>query len=1124
MDPVSKNETLQSPVKPSTDKTKYKSLKLENGLKVLLVSDTSYDLSILDKEARLESVERHKSSSYGDNNAAHDFKKRLERFISIEDRVLDANGHNIEPSKSFDRTQSVQDVIQPRSDGTCKVPVVEGDKIHFGRAMSVEDCYKDEKLQRKAFKTWVQKTFEIKEDTEAKENETCNSSELKQSAAALCVGVGSYSDPANLPGLAHFLEHMVFMGSEKYPDENGFDQFIQNHGGFNNAYTSGDKTTFYFNIQRDDFHDGLDRFIQFFISPLLKKDSMQREREAVDSEFHMRKESDNRKAYHILCSLAPDDHPIKKFGCGNLETLRPKDVDDDYVHKMLKDFFLRHYTATSMTLVVQSQHTIEYLESMVTSMCLGIPNNNQERETFTHFGNPYKDLSIFSRLYKIYPTQDSHDVDLNWSLPPILGEYQTKPFNYLSKIIRHKGKGSLFSFLKQKHWAIGLGASSSLSNTHSLFTISISLTEKGHSSIKNVLDAVFSYLSLLRLEIPDQRLFEEFKQILELDFEHGEEEESIDRVEALSTAMHIYPPEQCLNYWLFKKFDSSMIEGILNQLRPEGVNLFISSKEYKDVAIKVEPIYGGRYIDENIPDDWRNSWIKCLPIPEFHLPSPNIFIAQDLSLLKGPNTRHGPTDKYPKKLRRDCWGELYFKQDLTFLQPRAMAVFQICSGKKVLSAHDRICRCILETMIAQLITEDVYPAIQAYLGCSVGLENDGSVIIGIDGLNDKLPNLLETILPHILDACDKLEEGMFNELLSKIKKDYFNSMIDPGGLACDIQMSVLNQNYKTSLEFHKTCKAITFQSFKSFSRHYLDSFLFVKGLVQGNMDQEQAFLMYDNVMTQLITKTSSQFMDNDLEPEYNRMEQGEKCIRVMGMNPKDTNTVVKTYYQSTANYCLGELIPLQVALELMEEPIFNVLRTKEQLGYAVYTDLINSGGILGISITVQSPATKFTSDHIHERIEQFVKWFCEEKIKVMSDDEFNQRICTFKKAVVTADTNLGDEFYRNWNRINSKDYMFDFQEEYVRILSTCSKKDVFGSLLSTISCSPDIKKFSVEVIGNSIKAEQGAVTNEELMEADSDFSLEYFQPEDTHTAVQFIANIDSYKDGLESFPSVRLTK
>ena len=143
-----------------------------------------------------------------------------------------------------------------------------------------------------------------------------------------------------------------------------------------------------------------------------------------------------------------------------------------------------------------------------------------------------------------------------------------------------------------------------------------------------------------------------------------------------------------------------MIEGILNQLRPEGVNLFISSKEYKDVAIKVEPIYGGRYIYENIPDDWRNSWIKCLPIPEFHLPSPNIFIAQDLSLLKGPNNRHGPTYRYPQKIRNDCWGELYFKQDKIFLQPRAMAVFKICSGKKIMSAHDHVCQCILETMSA----------------------------------------------------------------------------------------------------------------------------------------------------------------------------------------------------------------------------------------------------------------------------------------------------------------------------------------------------------------------------------------------------------------------------------------
>lgn len=88
------------------------------------------------------------------------------------------------------------------------------------------------------------------------------SSGLKKSAAGLCVGMGSFSDPSDLPGLAHFLEHMVFMGSEKYPDENSFDSFVQRSGGHDNASTDCETTVFYFETQRRFFREGtrVDKF------------------------------------------------------------------------------------------------------------------------------------------------------------------------------------------------------------------------------------------------------------------------------------------------------------------------------------------------------------------------------------------------------------------------------------------------------------------------------------------------------------------------------------------------------------------------------------------------------------------------------------------------------------------------------------------------------------------------------------------------------------------------------------------------------------------------------------------------------------------------------------------------
>ena len=77
------------------------------------------------------------------------------------------------------------------------------------------------------------------------------------------------------------------MGSEKYPNENDYSEYISDNGGSSNAYTSSERTNFHFEVANDAFEGGLDRFSQFFIAPLIREDAMNREMQAVDSEYNM---------------------------------------------------------------------------------------------------------------------------------------------------------------------------------------------------------------------------------------------------------------------------------------------------------------------------------------------------------------------------------------------------------------------------------------------------------------------------------------------------------------------------------------------------------------------------------------------------------------------------------------------------------------------------------------------------------------------------------------------------------------------------------------------------------------------------------------------------------------------
>ena len=99
------------------------------------------------------------------------------------------------------------------------------------------------------------------------------------------VHVGASSDPESIPGLAHFNEHMLFLGTEKYPEEDSFETFLSTNGGSSNAFTDSENTCYYFDMTADNdkrLGEGLDRFSSFFTSPLFTEAATGRELNAIE--------------------------------------------------------------------------------------------------------------------------------------------------------------------------------------------------------------------------------------------------------------------------------------------------------------------------------------------------------------------------------------------------------------------------------------------------------------------------------------------------------------------------------------------------------------------------------------------------------------------------------------------------------------------------------------------------------------------------------------------------------------------------------------------------------------------------------------------------------------------------
>jgi secreted Zn-dependent insulinase-like peptidase len=112
----------------------------------------------------------------------------------------------------------------------------------------------------------------------------------------LTVNVGGIDDPDNYLGLAHYLEHMLHLGTTKHPRPDEYLNFIREKGGSLYALTFATQTQYHLSLPNQFFTEGIDRFSELFKSPLLNKKMAIKELNAVNSEWLQKK---NTLAYNL---------------------------------------------------------------------------------------------------------------------------------------------------------------------------------------------------------------------------------------------------------------------------------------------------------------------------------------------------------------------------------------------------------------------------------------------------------------------------------------------------------------------------------------------------------------------------------------------------------------------------------------------------------------------------------------------------------------------------------------------------------------------------------------------------------------------------------------------------------
>ncbi len=829
--------------------------------------------------------------------------------------------------------------------------------------------------------------------------------QARSSSAALAVAAGHFHDPEDAQGLAHFLEHMLFLGTEGFPEPTDYQDFIAAHGGTHNAWTGTEYSNYYFSIAPQQFAAALDRFSRFFYQPLFAPKWVAHELQAIESEFRLKQRDELRRLYQVHKATANPEHPFSKFSVGNLATL--KTSSSKHLHQRLWQFFRLWYRSSRMTLVLAGPQSLAELAQLA-----------------QHYGGSITaadgpDFSVQQPLYRadqlgvqiqVKPLKNARRLIMAFALPGIDADYAHKTTSFIAHLLGYEGPGSLYSHLHQQHWIHSLAAGGGISGSNFKdFNINMQLTELGLQHCDEIVSYVFAFIALIQQQGLEDWRYQERQISIGNAFSYQEPARSEDLAPQLAINMHHYPHHDVIfGDYRMDGLNRDFAEQLLALMSPQQLRITLIHRNV--LTDRQEPIYHAEYSLQPLSTGQLQRFSQAQPLATMQLPPANAFLHQQ----RGVKPLEAAASAQPLLLTNSNSQQLWWLQDPDFRAPKAHIYLHLMLPHSMQNATSYACARLWCDLLLDQLNEQYYDAEIAGLHFNLYTQQTG-ITLHLSGYSNGIVALFEQLLTELPNLT--MQDTRWHDMRTKLSANWQSSLANKPISLLFARVNVLLQPYTYCLP--DLAQAIEQLQVADFTQWQQQLFCCVshKTLVHGDLSRAEA---------QQLNRALSNFIGAPCQqPQLNLSP---RCLS--SMLDLQQALLVPTQHTDFASMLVlqhpEKTIAAQAAVLLLNDliapRIFSQLRTEQQLGYVVGSSYLPLQQQPHLLLYVQS--NNYTHDQVEQRIKQFVDDFSAQLPQLLAQ-QLSSSKHSIGQQLREPDTNLRIRSQRLWTSIMQDDPHFN---------------------------------------------------------------------------------------------------